>query len=249
MSGVATPQYPITEPFGAAAVNPADITLPIPIPSQIGVLVGAASFADGFPAATRTDPESGGVPPYGQDMNGILFMLSQYAALMQAGQTVQFDAAVAAAIGGYAVGAMVQSAVSLTTFFLNVLDGNTNDPDSVLTGWRTYSPLSLATGLQTTVLATGVTSDLPLVAGIGFLDLNPTTGASNLTGIDATNVVDGQLLVISNINGGNAVTLKALDIGSAASARFRLPADITLLQYSNITLRHSSAIGLWVPAS
>lgn len=247
MSGVTNPQYPITAPFGAAAVSPTDITLPIPGPSQTGVLVGAASFADGFPPATRTDPEYGGVAPYGQDFNGILYMLSQYAMLAQAGQIVPFNAAVATALGGYGVGCVLRSASVSTKFFFNLLDGNTNNPDSVTTGWMVFSPLGSPTLVQSTTLASGTTSDLPLAAGVGFLELNPTAGPADLTGISSANVVEGQILVVSNINGSNLVTMKANDVGSAASARFRLPVDISLPQYSNLTLRHSSTIGLWVP--
>jgi len=220
-------------------------TIPI-VPSPTP---GAASFNLGFPPATMTDPTAGGIPPDGEDMNGILYMLSAHIAWLAAGGCYHFNADVVTVQGGYGVGQIVQSAVTPTTFYLNTVAGNANDPDSVITGWLAYNPAGGAVGLQTTVLPAGTSSDLALSLGAGFLDLNPTTGAADLTGIDHTNATDGQFLIVSNINGSNMVTLKTLDVSSGALNRFRLPADITLPQYNNVTLRYSSAIALWVPAS
>jgi hypothetical protein len=112
---------------------------------------------------------------------------------------------------------------------------------------REFAGLPL--GRQVAVLAAGATNNLALTVGtnIGFLDLNPTSGASNLTGIAAQ--YDGQILVVTNIHAANGVTLNALNGGSLAANQFRLPADITILQYSNVTFRYLSAISLWVPLS
>lgn len=210
---------------------------------------GQASFDLGFPPITMPNPGDTGMPPDGKDMNGILHALSAHVAWIQAGGCYPFNAAVISIVGGYKLGAVLQSAVTPTLFFINQADGNANNPDSVVTGWLPYNPASGVIGLQTTVLVPGTTSDLALARGAGFLDLNPTTGAATLTGVAATNVTDGQPLTITNINGFNPVTLKSLDVSSGATARFRLATDITLLQYSGITLRHSSAIGLWVPST
>ena len=65
--------------------TPTKITVPfantgskntIPVPSQISVTPGAASYTDGFPPLTMTPKASGGVPPFGQDMNGILYAIT-----------------------------------------------------------------------------------------------------------------------------------------------------------------------------
>lgn len=220
----------------------------IPVDSQIGITNGAASFNDGFPPLTRTSPSAGGVPPAGLDVNGILYMISAHTAWLQAGGCYTFSADVVTVAGGYRIGAIVQSVVSPATFFMNTVDGNTNDPDTTPTGWLTYSPVGGALKLQATTLPAGTSSDLALALGIGFLDLNPSAGASDLTGIDATNVTDGQLLVITNVNASNAVTIKAFDIGSAPTSRFRAPADFTLLQYNSVTFRYSSSVGMWTLA-
>lgn len=220
----------------------------IPVPSQIGVTPGAASYNDGFPPLTMTSPSAGGIPPDGKDMNGILFMISAHVAWLQAGGCYTFSDDVVTVAGGYRIGAILQSAVTPTTFFLNMVNDNTNDPDATPTGWLTYSPVSAPTDLQATTLAAGTTSDLPLALGTGFLDLNPSAGAADLTGIATTNVTDGQFLVITNVNASNAVTLKAFDTGSQPTARFRAPADFTLLQYNSVTFRFSSVIGMWTLA-
>jgi hypothetical protein len=219
----------------------------IPVASQIGVTPGAASFTDGFPPLTRTQLASGGIPPAGLDMNGILFMLSSHIAWLHAGGFYRFSADVVAAYTGYAVGAIIQSAIDPTQFFYNTVADNVNDPDVLTTGWAQFSPYAGSAAAQSETLAPGATTDLPLGNGVGFLELNPSTGAATLGGV--LGGTQGQLLTISNINGSYPVTLLQLDLGSSASARFRLASDITLLQYGSITLRKSPvSSGFWIPA-
>lgn len=220
----------------------------VAVPITPSITPGAASFDLGFPPLNSVAPESGGIPPAREDMNGALYMTTAHIAWIQAGGCYPFNPDVVTEVGGYAVGAVVQSAVTPTTFFLNTVDGNTNNPDSVMTGWLAYNPTGGAFGAQTTVLPAGTTSDLALSLGAGFLDLNPSAGAADLTGISPANVGDGQFLVITNTNSSNAVTLKAFDIGSAANARFRSPADFTLLQYNSVTFRYSYSVGMWTLA-
>lgn len=239
---VATPEL-IVEAF---AIN-GDKNV-IPVASQIGITNGAASYNDGFPPLTRTSPSSGGVPPAGKDMQGILNAVSSYCAYMQGGGQFHYDATFSSNNSGYAVGVILQSAVTPSTFFLNMVASNTNDPDVTITGWLEFSPVGGTIGLQAVTTASGTVSDFALNRGIGFLDLNPATGDTNLTGINPANATDGQFLVITNVNASHAVVIKALDSGSAANARFRSPADFTLLQYNSVTFRFSSAIGMWVLA-
>ena len=51
----------------------------IPTTSQIGTIAGAASWPDGFPPLTATNPSAGGVPPSVGDENGVLKVLSAWA--------------------------------------------------------------------------------------------------------------------------------------------------------------------------
>lgn len=228
MSGVIAPQYPVTEAFGTGATIPTDITLPIPVPSQVGTLTGAASFADGFPAATRTDPEAGGVPPFGQDMNGILFMLSQYAALVQAGQLAPFNTAAATAMGGYAIGAKVASVATPGRIWTNWVDGNTNDPDSVETGWAASDPLH-----ATDSPAAGTYNDVVLPGASDYvLDVDTTPGNIIFTGFVAQR--PGQTLTLAN-TGTNLLSFQVL-VGSAANNQLR-GINIDLAQGQTVTIK------------
>lgn len=238
MSGVANPQYPITEPFGTAAAVPADITLPIPVPSQVGTLVGAASFEDGFPAATRTDPEAGGVPPYGQDMNGILYMMSVYCALMQAGQIVPWNEDVATALVGYLIGAKVTSLTVPGRVWTNYLDANEADPDADDTGWAASDPL-----YATDEPAAGTYNDVVLPGASDYaLDVDTAAGDVIHTGFIAQR--NGQKLYISN-TGANLYTVDVLT-GSAANNQVRGPTAISIVQNQTLTLQYFATLNKWL---
>lgn len=102
------------------------------------VATGRASYAEGFPPETMQPKIAGGVPPDGRDMNGILYALSAHALFLQGGQVFNYDAAVSTAIGGYGVGALLESTDG-STLWLNLVDGNTTDPDASGTGWVAIS--------------------------------------------------------------------------------------------------------------
>lgn len=241
MSGVPVPLYPIVEPFGTTAVNPDDITLPIPIPSQTGIVPGAASFADGFPPATRTDPEAGGIAPYGQDFNGILYMISAYCALLQAGQIVPFDAAVAAAIGGYAVGARVTSTTP-GLVWTNNLDANATDPDVSAANWTASRPIYL-----TTSPAAGVSNNIVLPGPSDYVwDVDTTAGAVDFSGFIAQR--DGQRLYLSN-TAANLFQVLALNGGSTAPRQIRNATDLALVQNQTLTIQYAAGApggGKWL---
>lgn len=230
---------PIVEAFGTNG----DYTI-IPVPSQTGVSPELASFNDGFPVATRTPRTSGGIPPRGLDMNGILFMSTAHIAWIAAGNSYVWNADVVSLLGGYNLGAIVRSAVDPSQFFYSTVTDNINDPDDDPTGWALFSPLSSPYGLQVAVPPAGPSDDYPLTAGAGFLDFNPTGGSATISGITAG--TNGQTLTITNVHPTNSITLLALNGGSAAANQMRMPADITLLQYSSVNMRYSSSLGLWV---
>lgn len=240
MSGVPVPAHPIVEPFGAGAVDPTYIKLPIPVPSQTGILIGAASFQDGFPPATMSDPETeGGVPPFGQDMNGILNMISAYCALLQAGQRAAFDATSAAAFVGYKVGAQLASTVTAGLVWTNVVDGNVNNPDVVPTGWA-----SNIVGLTIDAPAAGTYNDYVLPgAGDFAVDINTAAGNVSITGFVAQR--DGQRIYLS-CTGANLLNILALNAGSAAAHRVRAPTDLALVLNQTLTLQYVQALTKWL---
>jgi hypothetical protein len=107
----------------------------IPVASQIGVTNGAASFTDGFPPATFSPVAAGGVPPFGQDFNGIFNEITSWDQWFQMGGPIKYDATFQSEIGGYPMGALVASATTLGTFWLATIDANTSNPDTGGAGW------------------------------------------------------------------------------------------------------------------
>lgn len=93
-----------------------------------------ASMQEGFPAITMTDVDQGGMAPYGQDMNGIIYDVTKAIQYQQAGGFFPYDATFAAAIDGYPIGAILTSQDG-TQLFQNTLDGNTSDPENGGANW------------------------------------------------------------------------------------------------------------------
>lgn len=194
---VATPPE-ITEPFGKNA-GAGFITLPIPVPTQS--TPGAASFNDGFPPLTMTPIAAGGIPPFGQDMNGILYMVSAHCAYIQAGQPYLWSATVAAAIGGYAIGTILGRSDGSGTW-INLVANNASNPDAGGAGWApglSYGQTSIA-GLTN---ADHVLTAAEASRGVIFLD-GALTGNVNI--IFPTNLETW--LIINETTGAHTVTAK-----------------------------------------
>lgn len=118
----------------AFAADDTSKTSPFPIPSQIPVTPGAASYTDGFPPLCAEDPSAGGVGPSKADMNGALFALSSIDLWTSAGGTFPYNAGYQTAIGGYPKGALVQQASGAGLWF-STADNNMTDPDTGGAGW------------------------------------------------------------------------------------------------------------------
>ena len=125
-------------PFAGAAA-PGNITYPIPTPIQAG---GRASLTQGFGPINFTPVAAGGIPPFGQDENGILYWLSVWLQWIQAGGPINYDNAFQAEIGGYPLGAFVQSATVPGLFYVSTIDNNLNVPASLI-GWETLASIIL----------------------------------------------------------------------------------------------------------
>lgn len=244
MSGVVI-VYKITERFGQS-VDPTLITLPIPNVSPGAPAPNRAAFDTAFPAICFQPITSGGKPPSGKDINGVLYMLSQYALSMQGGQSiVGYDADTAAAVGGYPVNALLKKA-SGAGYWLCIVDANATDPDDSMTsvGWSSLTPDP--TGVLQLAVATGTYNNydpLDFDATVGYLDITP-SGPVIITGISAGE--DGQYLVITNLSGSNSLILNSLDAGSLAQNRMRLPGNISLAPNNGLCLRYSKKLLLWV---
>ncbi len=245
-----TPTPPsLVEPFAVNAGG-SFITNPIPVDSQISVTPGAASFEDGFPPLCSTKKTSGGIPPSGADMNGILYMISAHTAWVAAGGAYEYNADVITVVGGYAAGAIVRSATIPTKFFYCLDDDTTTDPDIDETGWQAFSPLSLSIGLETHAPTAGTHNDFEISSSSGFVEIDTTAGAVTLTGILPLDSDGGAsywpgMSVTFSCTGPNLLTLAANGLGSGADNRIRASTDLSVIQDDSITLRYSPT-GKWV---
>lgn len=109
----------------------------IPVPSQVAITPGAASYTTGFPPLTMTPITAGGVPPYGADFNGILNSITNAIRWSSAGSGYPFDSTFAGAVAGYPKGALVPAS-DFSGYWLNTTEANSTSPEnstSAITGW------------------------------------------------------------------------------------------------------------------
>jgi hypothetical protein len=144
----------IPTPFAANAGT--GFIRPIPIPSQISIDPGAASYNDGFPPLTFDPLSSGGIPPDGRDMNGILNAVSLWLQWMNAGGPLNYDAAFSTAIGGYPKGAQLQ-ALNPGTQFTASISGTTLTVSAVTSGTIVVGQVVTGTGIaaNTVIMSPG----------------------------------------------------------------------------------------------
>ena len=140
-------------------------TNPIPVPSQVGITPGAASWTTGFPPLCDTPLLSGGIPPSMQDMNGGLYQMSAVDVWMCAGGGFPYNSAFSASIGGYPKGARVLMA-SGNGYWVSTTDNNVTDPDTGGAGWASANENAI-TALTGDVSATGPGSAAATLAATG----------------------------------------------------------------------------------
>ena len=92
-------QQPVKFLIGFASSAGGAYIRPIPTASQIGIQNGAASLTDGFPPLCFLAESFGGVPPFGEDFNGLLNQLTLWCQWVSAGSPAYYDSAFSAAIG------------------------------------------------------------------------------------------------------------------------------------------------------
>jgi hypothetical protein len=187
----------IVQPFAGDAA-PADIQFPIP---ETPAGVGRANYQEGFPPITMQPVIAGGKPPYGQDVNGILFTITAALAALQAGQLTPYNSDLATAMGGYKLGSAVAMSDG-TGIWFNVSDGNTADPDAGGAGWVAlfrygYSTVSGLTG--GVVVVDVVDAAAPVIILAGALVANLQVVLPNYL---------QEWLIVNSTTGGFTVTVK-----------------------------------------
>jgi hypothetical protein len=195
-------------PWGNSA-GPSYIRV-VPQASQIGVQAGAASLTDGYPPLTFTPEASGGVPPFGQDTNGILNQITAWLRwLAGGGDPPVYDSTFQSAIGGYRKGAVVSSATTFGHYWMSLVDNNTSNPDTGGANWAAWGPGAteyvVDTGAANALVVTPQTALTAYVNGVEFLvdPAHANTGAAtiNVSGLGAVPIVhvDGTALIAGEI--------------------------------------------------
>lgn len=207
----------IPTPFANGAVPP--YTRAVPIPSQIGIQAGAASFTDGFPPVTFLSVGAGGTPIWGADVNGLLNQMTQWLRWTMAGAPVAWDSAFSTAIGGYPAGAVVGSTVTLGLFFVSTSDNNTTTPDS---GGANWSPFSVLGGFTTG----DVKLTYKTVADVGWVMITDGTIGSATSGSTYANANAAALYAVLWNNISN--TFAPVSTGRGANAAADFAANKTL---------------------
>lgn len=123
-----SPPVKITVPFATGGLKNA-------IPANANPTDGHAGYDVGFPAINMTPKIAGGIPPFGQDFNGIFFEVSTAIQFLEAGGSFPFDSAFATAVGGYPIGAVV-SRTDSTGLWRNTVANNTTNPETFGAGWQ-----------------------------------------------------------------------------------------------------------------
>lgn len=185
-------------PFAYAASSP--YVNPIPTASQIGVTPGRASLHDGFPPLTFDPIGSGGVPPFGGDMNGILNEITAIQQWQEAGGFFTYDSGFSTAIGGYPKGAVLQSTTFLG-FWTSTAENNTSNPDAGGAGWI---PTSFQ-GLQPITVTGGTISLSNSQAAYPIIVLSGTLTSNAIVNIPAFVT---QWIFVNNTTGSYTVQLK-----------------------------------------
>lgn len=229
--------YPasLTVPFGRDAIAP--YIRVVPVPSQVAIEPGAASWATGFVPLNMTLKTGGGVAPFGNDMNGVLNYITQNLVWLCAGGGFTFNPDVVTNSVGYPTGAVIRGA-SPATFWYNAVDDNPNDPDDDPAGWVKLGVLGNGGQLQTATLPAGTTSLFDVDgAGIGFVDITPNIAGSVIDGVNSGEYA--QLVVFTNVGVG-PLTINA-------HAKVRIPTDLTLLTNMSLALKYCEPLDLWCP--
>lgn len=196
------------------------------IPPAADPVTGKAGFDVGFSSINMASEAAGGIPPWGQDFNGILFSITRAIQYIQSGALPTFSSDFSTAISGYKKGAVLIG-VDGVTVWQSEIDGNTTDPDSPsAAGWVNlplkYLPKRSFTGTDSI--------RIPDVDGGLILKW----GSSLCTNVGVTNVIFPEPFP-------NAV-LQVIGIGTQANVSLQAYACVSAKNISGFTWSAFTAI-------
>lgn len=147
------------------------------IPEDSSPSPGRASMNDGFPPETRQPVGSGGIPPNGLDMNGILYYLSLLNRWQSAGGGFVYDSVFAndSDVGGYPKGAILLRSDG-DGFWLNLADNNVSNPDTGGANWQPINNVGITsktlTGSDVTLTNAEAAKDIIVLSGTLTANVN-----------------------------------------------------------------------------
>jgi hypothetical protein len=223
-------QVPSSFPIPFANSAGAGFIRAIPQASQIGIQNGAASLTDGFPPLTFLAVTAGGVPPFGEDFNGLLNQITAGVQWFQVGGSPTYNAPYAISIGGYPNGAVLQSGDG-TGLWRSTVDNNTTDPDASA---ASFTGSISGTTLTVTAVASGTVQVGQVLSGTGITSGTLITALGTGTGGNGTYTVQTSQTVSSTTitATGGANWLPVVFYGAAPVALTNANVTLTSAQYS-----------------
>ena len=226
-------------PIGAEAAAGNIATIP---QTQATAGDGTASVALGFPPETFIARAAGGEPPRGQDMNGLLNLLSGAVQVLQAGYLGPFDANFAQGIGGYPAGAIV-AGVLPGAFWVSTADANVSIPGADGAAWQ-----SLFNGYATQAWANGRflqlddTGAQDVTGPVAFSGATTVPSVTAFTGADALNAVTADGRYIGSVPASGQTRITGLVENADGRAVFSDGTKSTVLaNYTDIPVSFTSA--------
>lgn len=154
----------------AAGAGPSNINV---IPNTPSATPGEASLQEGFPDITMQPVIAGGIPPLGQDFNGILNLATLHTVFLQSGHLYNFSPEFIAAGGSYNLGNIVVSADGTTLWMCNA-NGIADDPDGATSSrWTAiFNVQDTASALPVVTVTGGTVTLTALQSAQGVIILN-----------------------------------------------------------------------------
>lgn len=169
-----------------------------PIAATTPTVPQDATWSAGFPQVTMQPLASGGIPPRGQNFNGVLNALSQHIFHMQGGGQYKWDAA----HGPYSIGDVLQSDDGLRSY-VSAVDNNTDNfnttPAAIGVSWMPWSggaASEMVAGLvkiSTTAQAQALTADDAVLTPKKLADTFG--GANQLLAVNGYQKLPGGLII------------------------------------------------------
>jgi hypothetical protein len=185
-------------PFGKNAT--AGTIEPIPETAGPGDGPQKATWNYGFPQVTMTPLAAGGIPPQGQDVNGVLNAISEHTVFVGGGGQYKWSTEYVAETGGYSIGDVIQADDGLNSY-VSLVNTNTDNfntaPGSIGVSWDLYA------GRKTQDQATEAVSGIAEIA----------TQAEITAGTDDSRIVTP--LKLKSVTGGRLIGIQVFSTAGA----------------------------------